>query len=187
MPDALEFPRTRSAIVPEVFADFAFVDEFVAFAHREALRACGWAAAGRFPRLSAVAGTLDDLAEPAVGLRRIDAVYVRGRAFHVVDFPSAEMRAADVPFLALAIRGQYERALFRAHQQSHFTHTVLLPSFATRGCFLKLCVPLRTDNNQSLEYLLQLVNGVNEMFWYRLQPLPVTDFFSFEISHEEGK
>src|SRR5207244_5019042 len=63
------------------------------------------------PSLAPVVAALDDLPEPAAGLRGVDAVRVRGRALHVIDLPAGEERAADVPFLALAVRRENERAL----------------------------------------------------------------------------
>ena len=51
MPDALELPRPRRAVVPEVLADLALVGEVVA---------------DRIQRLAAVVGPLDHLPEPAL-------------------------------------------------------------------------------------------------------------------------
>ena len=101
MPDALELPGMRRAVVPLVRAGHAVVDELVA---------------DRLPRLAAVVGALDHLPEPAAGLRRIDAIRVDGRSLEVIDLPAAEVRAADVPLLALAIGRQDKRALLGAHQ-----------------------------------------------------------------------
>ena len=39
-----------------------------------------------------------------------------GRSLEVVDLPAGEMRAGDVPLLALAVRRQDERAFARAHE-----------------------------------------------------------------------
>ena len=58
VPDALELPRVRRAVVPLVRAGHAVVGELVA---------------DRLPGLAAVVGALDHLAEPAAGLRRVDA------------------------------------------------------------------------------------------------------------------
>ena len=79
----------RRAVVPLVRARHAVVDELVA---------------DRLPRLPAIARPLQHLPVPAGRLRRVDAVGVRGRAFEVVDLPAAEVRAADVPLFALAVR-----------------------------------------------------------------------------------
>ena len=64
MPDALEFPWMRCAVVPLVSARNAVVDELVA---------------DGFPCLAAVVGTLNELAEPAGRLRRVEAVGINGR------------------------------------------------------------------------------------------------------------
>ena len=58
VPDPLELPRMRRAVVPLVRAGNAVVDELVA---------------DRLPRLAAVVRALNELAEPAGGLRRVDA------------------------------------------------------------------------------------------------------------------
>ena len=82
MPDALELPRVRRAVVPLVRAGHAVVGEFVAH---------------RLPGLAAVVGALDLLPEPAAGLRGVEPVRVGRRAFDVIDLPAGEMRAADFP------------------------------------------------------------------------------------------
>ena len=96
MPDALELPGVRRAVVPLVRAGDAVVHELVAH---------------RLPRLAAVVGALDHLPEPAAGLRRIQPIRVGGRSLEVVDLPAREVGAADVPPFALAVRRQDERAL----------------------------------------------------------------------------
>ena len=89
MPDALELPRVRRAVVPLVRAGHAVVGELVA---------------DRLPGLAAVVGALDELAEPAAGLRRVDAVRIDRRPLEVVDLPAGEVGAAHVPPVALAVR-----------------------------------------------------------------------------------
>ena len=59
VPDALELPGVRRAVVPLVGAGHAVVGELVA---------------DRLPRLAAVVGALDHLPEPAAGLRRVEPV-----------------------------------------------------------------------------------------------------------------
>src|SRR5438105_11647924 len=44
---------------------------------------------------AAIVGALNDLAEPAAGLRGVNAVGVRGCALQVVYLPAGKMRAAD--------------------------------------------------------------------------------------------
>src|SRR6185436_18185726 len=83
----------------------------------------------RFPGLAAIARTLDQLSEPAAALRRIQAVLVGGRAFDVIHLPAREVRTTDVPFLALAVRLQNERALARADRYPDLTHVFSFFSF----------------------------------------------------------
>ena len=131
VPDALELPRVLRAVVPlvrgERLAGFGrrVVDELVALALGHAVGRRGRLAgrrAGLVPRFAAVVGALDDLPEPAAGLRGVDPVRIDGRALHVIDLPAAEMRAADVPLLALAVGRENERALSRADQNSYAAH-----------------------------------------------------------------
>src|SRR5579884_1685257 len=99
------------AVIPLVRAGGPVVDKFVA---------------DRLPGFAAVIGTLHQLSEPAGGLRRIDAIRIGGRTLHVINFPAAEKRPADIPSLALSIGGQNESALVRAHQDTDFAHRDLL-------------------------------------------------------------
>ena len=101
VPDALELPGVRRAVVPLVGAGDAVVGELVA---------------DRLPGFAAVVGALDDLAEPAAGLRGVDAVGIYGRAFEVVHLPAGEVRAADLPVFTLAVGGEDERSFARAYQ-----------------------------------------------------------------------
>ena len=116
MPDAFEFPRMLRAVVPLVSAHVALIHKFVAFAFGRAIGAGQLlgAAAGCLPGLAAIVGALDYLAEPTARLRRVDAVRLSGRAFEVIHFPAREVRPADFPILALAVRRQDERALLCA-------------------------------------------------------------------------
>ena len=107
VPDAREFPGMRRAVVPLMRAGNCGVIEFVA----------DW-----LPRFAAVVGALNQLAEPARRLRRIDSVGVYGRAFEVIHFPAGKVRAGDVPLLALSICRQDERALARSDQHSYSAH-----------------------------------------------------------------
>src|SRR5256885_12527357 len=94
MPDTFELPGVLGAVVPLVRGERlarwgrGVVDELVtlAFGHLAGLRRD--AAAGRLPRLAAVARALDHLAEPPAGLRRIDAVGIGGGPPPLVNFPS---------------------------------------------------------------------------------------------------
>src|SRR5437660_200625 len=84
---------------------------------------------GRCPRLvpgfAAVIGALDDLPEPAAGLRGINPIRVNRRALHVIDLPATEVQAADVPFFALAVRCQDKGAFARTDQNPYCAHAVL--------------------------------------------------------------
>src|SRR5581483_149777 len=66
MPDPLEFPGMRRAVVPLVGSGDAFVGELIVDGS---------------PGLAAVVGPLDLLAEPAAGLRGVDAIGVDRRTF----------------------------------------------------------------------------------------------------------
>src|SRR5256884_7301973 len=109
MPDALELPGMLRAVVELVRGERLagirrrVVDEFVALASRHAVRRLGHPAARRLPRLAAVAGALDDLAEPPAGLRRVQAVRIGGGAPPLVEFPTPRRRGPGLspgaPFL----------------------------------------------------------------------------------------
>ena len=138
MPDAFELPRVLRAVVPlvrrERLAGFRrrVVDELVALALGHAVGRRGRLAGRRarlVPGLAAVVGALDDLPEPAAGLRGVDPVRIDGRTFHVVDLPAGEVRAADVPLFALAVGREDERALACADQNPYSAHTLLLSEF----------------------------------------------------------
>src|SRR5690242_2513906 len=136
MPDALELPGMLRAVVKlmggERSAGFcgSVVNKFVALAFGHAARArSGFTRrrAGLDPGFAAVIGALNNLAEPAAGLRGVDAVGILGRSFHVVNLPAGEMRAVHVPLFPLAVRGQNECALACANQDSYSAHSVLPP------------------------------------------------------------
>ena len=83
MPDALEFPRVLRAVVPLVRRERLaglrrrVVDELVALALGHAVGRGGRLAgrrAGLVPGFAAVVGALDDLPEPAAGLRGVDPI-----------------------------------------------------------------------------------------------------------------
>src|SRR2546426_4885798 len=104
MPDPFELPRMLRAVVKLVRAHFALIHKHVALALGYSTRAhqifglrSGW-----IPRFATVIGTLDDLPEPAAGLRRENAVRFGWRPFEVIHFPARKMRAVDFPILAFA-------------------------------------------------------------------------------------
>jgi hypothetical protein len=160
MPDSLELPRMRRAVVPLVRGERLaglgrrVVDELVALALGHAFRGGGGLAGGRpglVPRLAPVIGALDDLPEPAAGLGRIQPVRIHGRSLEVVDLPAGEVWPADFPPVSLGVRRQDECALACAHQDSNLAHPLLLPepsrdfngrpssaARASPGCLLSL-------------------------------------------------
>src|ERR1022692_4718380 len=113
MPDPGELPRVRRAVVPLVRTGDAVIVELLTH---------------RLPGRAAIIGALDQLAEPAVGLRRVQPVRGGGRPLDVVNLPAPEVGAADVPPLALAIRTQDERALARTNQHPYPAHLYSLPA-----------------------------------------------------------
>src|SRR5207249_3714178 len=56
------------------------------------------------PRLAAIVRTLNDLAEPAARLRRVDAARINRRTFDMINLPARKMRTAHLPSFARAIR-----------------------------------------------------------------------------------
>src|SRR5262245_440352 len=107
MPDTLELPGARRAVVPLVHAWDAVVHELVAY---------------RLPRPAPIVGALDLLPEPAAGLRCIQTIWLSGRSLQVVDLPAREVGATDVPHFAFRVRRQDKRALACTNQYSYPTH-----------------------------------------------------------------
>jgi hypothetical protein len=66
-------------------------------------------------------------------LRCIEAAWIDGRAFHVVDLPTGKMGAGDIPLLALAIGCQNESAFACADQNADAAHRYLLVEFLETG------------------------------------------------------
>src|SRR5438876_7457553 len=128
MPDSLELRGVLRAVVPLVCGEGftrtrrRVVDELVALAGRHAAWRHGHPAAGRFPRLAAVARALDDLSEPPARLRRVKAIWIGGGSLQVIDLPPREVGAAHVPSPALPVRCQDERALTCANQYPYAAH-----------------------------------------------------------------
>jgi hypothetical protein len=85
----------------------------------------GEVVADRLPGGTSVVGTLDDLTEPSAGLGGVDAVGVQRGPLDVVDLPAREVRTADLPVLAVAVRRQDERTLSRASQNPYPSHPEL--------------------------------------------------------------
>src|SRR5207245_9524732 len=89
MPDPHELERPRRAVVPQMRAGLALVDELVPH---------------RLPRLPSVIGALDQLPVPACVLRGIQPIGVGGRTLEVVDLPACKVGPTDVPLFALGVR-----------------------------------------------------------------------------------
>src|ERR1035437_3566823 len=130
MPDALELPGMLSAVIPLVrrqrFAGLLrfVIDELVAHAHRPCTGS-GRLVLSRsrlMPCLAAVVRTLNDLSEPAAGLRSIQPIRISGRSLDVIDLPTGKMRAADGPFFPLAVRRKNKCALPCANEYAYFAH-----------------------------------------------------------------
>src|SRR5579875_3252731 len=107
MPDAGELPRPQRAVVPLVLAGGRGIAEVVA---------------DGVPGAAAVLRALDDLAEPAAGRRRPDAVGIGRRTGDVVHLPPREVRSVNLPVAPAFVGRQDERALARAHQNSYAAH-----------------------------------------------------------------
>src|SRR5438876_7456910 len=129
MPHSLELPLVLCPVVPlmsgERLAAFGrrIVSELVALALRRTRHRRFTGGCSRLkPRFSGVIRALDDLSKPAAGLRRIQPIRISWRSLDVIDFPARKVRAAHIPFLALAVRRQNECAFARANQNSYLAH-----------------------------------------------------------------
>src|ERR1700683_4766536 len=114
VPDPGELPWVWRAVIPLMRPGRAVVAELVA---------------DRCPGGAAVAGTLNDLAEPAAGPRRVQPIRVGRRPLDVVDLPAREVRAADLPPLAAAVRAHHERSLARPDQDPYTAHRLPLSPY----------------------------------------------------------
>src|SRR5450432_2565419 len=117
MPHSLELPRVRGAVVPLMRSGHTFVGKVVTH----------WR-----PRHAAVLRALNDLAEPAARLRRIEAVGIRGRSCHVKDFPACKVWPAHLPAFSRVVRRQHECTFPRANENSYCAH-LLPPSWSVTG------------------------------------------------------
>src|SRR5262245_62682412 len=118
MPNALELPGVRCAVIPLMRAGDAVIHELIPH----------W-----LPRLAPVVGALNLLPKPAAGLRRIQPMRVSGRALEVVDLPAAKVAATDIPPCALGIRPQNERALACPNKYPYGAHPLLLSCNSRRS------------------------------------------------------
>ena len=140
MPHALELPGALRAVIPlvrgERFPCFRgrVVHELVALALGRAVGSRG-RLAGRcsrlVPCLAAIIGALDDLPEPAAGLRRVNPIRIDWRSLEMVHLPARKEQAADIPVFAFSIRRQDECTLACSNQYPYLTHSFLLPPTAS--------------------------------------------------------
>ena len=107
MPASGELPRVGRSVVPLMRSRDTLVCELVA-------DGC--------PCLTAVIGTLDQLAEPCAALRSVQTIGLDRRSLEVIDLPARKVRPVDVPPLALPIRSQHECAFSRADEHTYRTH-----------------------------------------------------------------
>src|ERR1041385_737535 len=110
MPDSLEFPGMRRAIVPLMRAWDAVVQEFVT----------DWR-----PRFPAVIGTLYQLPKPSAVLGGIKPLCVSGRSLQMEYLPPGKVGASNLPLLAHCIGSQDECTFARPHQNSYTAHLSL--------------------------------------------------------------
>src|SRR5579862_8501089 len=134
MPDALEFPGVRRAVVPLVSAGIPFVDEFIAFTGGHTAGRFLHSTTGGLPGFSAVAGALNDLAEPTAGLRSVDPIRIGRGAFNVINLPAGKVRPGDGPFLPLAVGGEDECPFACSDKDSYLTHRLLLRNIRSDSC-----------------------------------------------------
>src|ERR1700679_4041090 len=110
MPDSLEFPGMRRAIVPLMRAWVAIVQEFVT----------DW-----LPSFPAVIGALYQLPKPGAVLRGIKPLSVSGRSLHMEYLPATKMGATNLPLFAHCVGSQNECTLARPDQYSYTAHPTL--------------------------------------------------------------
>src|SRR5436190_5272500 len=108
MPDSFELPRMLGTVIPLMSGErrgFGVISKFVALALGRAAGSCllSGRCTGLMPGFAAVVRTLNDLPEPAARLRGVNAIRIGGRSLQVIHLPPGKMRAADVPFFALAV------------------------------------------------------------------------------------
>src|ERR1700754_251300 len=139
MPHSFELPRMRSAVIKlmcrERFASFfrRVVNKLVALTFRHSVRRGRRFAGGRSglkPGLTTIVGALNNLSKPAAGLRRVNAVRIHSRTFHVINLPAGEVRPADIPIFPFSVRSQNECALAGAYEYSYVAH-LFVPSLVS--------------------------------------------------------
>src|SRR6185437_8594083 len=103
MPDSLEFPGMRRAIVPLMCARDAVVHECVT----------DWR-----PSFPAVIGTLYQLPKPGAVLRGIQPLCVGGRSLEMEYLPAGKMGTGNLPLFAPGVGSENEGTLARAYEYS---------------------------------------------------------------------
>src|ERR1700679_4245204 len=110
MPNSLEFPGMRRAIVPLMRSRDAVIQDFIA----------DW-----LPSFPTVIGALYQLPKPGAVLRDIKPLCVSGGSLHVEYLPAAKMGATNLPLFAHCIGSQNECTLARSDQYSYTAHPTL--------------------------------------------------------------
>src|SRR5690242_9526748 len=100
MPDSLEFPGMRRAVVPLMRAQDTVVQEFVT----------DWR-----PSLPPVIGTLYLLPKPCAVLGGIKPPCISGRSLQMKYLPPGKVGASNLPLLARCIGSQNECTFARSH------------------------------------------------------------------------
>src|ERR1700731_342632 len=100
MPDSLEFPGMRRAVVPLMHARDAVVQEFVTDC---------------FPGFPPVIGTLYHLPKPNAVLRGIKSLCGSWRPLQMEYLPAGKVGASNLPLLAHCVRSQNECTFARPH------------------------------------------------------------------------
>src|ERR1700722_8458146 len=98
MPNSLEFPGMRRAVVPLMRAWDAIVQTFVT---------------NRLPSSPTVIGALFQLPKPSAVPRAIKPLRVSGRSVQMEYLPAAKMGATNLPLFAHCIESQNECTLAR--------------------------------------------------------------------------
>src|SRR5579859_4756998 len=107
VPYPLELVGMGRAVIPGVFARRAVVSELIA---------------DDFPCLAAVVRALHHLTVPARGWGSEEAVRIHRRTLEVIDLPTPEVRAVDLPPLAARVRTQDEGTFSRSDQHPYLAH-----------------------------------------------------------------
>src|SRR5215469_13038377 len=130
MPDSLELPWVLRAVIPlmcgqRLAGGFrGVIDEFVAIALGHGAWRRRRSCSRNLPGLATVIGALNDLAEPATGLRGINTVGIRRRPLEVVHLPAGKEWPRNLPSLTFTVCGCDESAFARANQYTYVAHQI---------------------------------------------------------------